>query len=790
MRSFKKAVKIIAIVLFFVTFVVGAGSYLILRGSLPQTSGKQAVAGLIDEVTIDRDSLGIPTIYAKNRIDIARATGFLHAQDRFFQMDLIRRKTAGELSELFGSKTLEMDKARRLHGARNIAEQSLKILTEDEQKILTAYTEGVNQGLKALSVKPFEYILIRAEPAPWKPEDSLLVGYGLFFELQDSSGRYDLSRGTMERLLPKSVYDFFVNNGSAWQAALDDSIFPIQPIPDKSQFKYLESSNNSMHITFQNRDNELLDYGSNQWAVDGQHTMDGNALLACDMHLSLNVPNVWYRAGFIYSHDKLGEIKVYGVTLPGMPLLIAGSNTKIAWGFTAAYVDTTDLIIIDKDFSNSQHYMTPEGSQPITIRKETILVKGQDPLIYDVPQTIWGPIMPGTYFGNDVAIKWIADSPDSFNIRLFDLETATNVEQAFQASKKIKTPILNFVVADSQGRIGWIPIGGIPKRKGYDGTIPVSFADGKNAWLGIEDPEKYPKIYNPKMGRVWTANNRILGKPGSDLLGTEGFRNGIRAFQIRKKLYAQDKSNAKDMLAIQLDDEALFFERWQKLLINLLNNNSNDSKIKELIPVVESWGGRGSVDSAGYYWVRKFRQGVMLNVSKRLLKPCFDAWEGFRDHPLDFEEPIWLIVSQQPDYLIDPNKGSWEKELLSIVHEMFNHDRFEASLHEETWGKHSMLNIKHPLSRGFPILGYLLDMPAVPVSGDLYMPRVMHPLFGASERMVVSPGNEKEGIFHSPCGQSGHPLSPNYMDCHHAWVEGLPTPFLPGPTIQTLILTP
>lgn len=794
MYFMKKVIKIflwtiaVCITLVITTIV---SMYFLLKGSLPQTTGDNTISTLSAPVVVERDAAGIPTIYGKSRLDVARGLGFVHAQERFFQMDLIRRAAAGELSELFGINAIEFDKKRRLHQLRNHSEQLFNQMDPFEIAILQAYAEGVNHGINALKVRPFEYLFLQLQPSPWKPEDTLLVSFALFFDLQEDSGIADLTRGYMKALLPEKVYDFFVNNGSVWEAALDKSRSPILPIPAEKEFSYLQEYD-KLKIQKTSDITDIVSLGgSNNWAVSGKRTADGRAIVACDMHLRLATPNIWYRAAFVYPDSKKNEIRVSGATLPGTPCMVIGSNGNMAWGFTNAHVDTTDLIIVTVDQNDKNRYLTPEGFVPFKKDVELIQVKNSEPIPFEITKTIWGPLSNETFFGNPLAIQWIAHRKDSLNIRLIDLEKVKSTKQALNAIKQVKIPLLNFVVADSKGNIGWTLVGALPKRKGFDGTVPVSYADGLQKWEGVVDPSEYPQVYNPTENYVWTANNRVVGAPFIPVLNREGYSNGIRAYQIAQKLQKIEKATPKNMLETQLDTEGHFFERWQGLLLDTLHKAPISQKLEKLKAAVIAWNKHSSVESAGYYWIRRFREITMQHLLARFLSPCFKAWPDFSHTARDFEEPVWILVSQKPSYLINPAFGSWDNELLAYAHEMLDKDLPEVgSIQNAAWGNKTVLQMQHPFSKVIPILKPFLDMPEDPVSGDFYMPKVAGPRAGASQRMIVAPGNEKEGIYHAPGGQSGHPLSAHYRDGHEAWLKGLPTPFLPGDTLERLILRP
>lgn len=790
MSTAKKIFVYTLAAIFGLALIALSAAYILLRGSLPHISGEQNLSELTAQVTIERDDHGIPTITARNRLDVARAIGFIHAQERFFQMDLMRRAAAGELSELFGSAALDFDKKRRLHQIRTLSNQIFDQLDVAQRDLLIAYSQGVNRGLGTLAVRPFEYLFLTAQPASWQPQDTLLVSFGLFFELQEEDGISDLTRGHMKALLPEPVYNFFVNNGTAWDSAIDGSRRPILPIPSAQDFSYLKKSDAETEKTIDITDPVSLG-GSNNWAVAGSRTEDGQTLLACDMHLRLATPNIWYRASFNYRDGEGKEVAVTGVTLPGAPCMVIGSNGNIAWGFTNSFVDTTDLIIIKADESDPERYLTAEGPLKFTREIEEIKVKGEAPVPYEIKKTIWGPISRDKLLGKPLAIQWTAHIKEALNMRVVDLETAHTVTEALEAIKHVKIPTLNFVVADDEGHIAWTLVGAIPNRIGFDGTVPVSYDDGERKWEGLVNADNYPVVVDPTQGFVWTANNRVFGDEWLPMTNQEGHLNSIRAYQIQTRLENTQKATAKEMLDIQLDTEALFFVRWQKLLIETLQKAPTTPQYAKLLGVIQAWDKHASADSAAYYWIRRFRDVTMQHVLARFLAPCCEAWPEFTHTSRDFEEPLWLLVSQQPDYLANPAYGSWNKELTAYVQHMLDEDLPKyGSIEDALWGAKTVLQMQHPFCRSMPFLQTFLDMPHEPMSGDIFMPKVAGPHSGASQRMVVSPGNEKAGIFHAPGGQSGHPLSKHYSDGHAAWAKGVPTSFLPGATVETLILIP
>lgn len=764
-----------------------------MRGSLPALTGERNLSGLTAPTTIEHDALGVPTISGTNRLDVARATGYVHAQDRFFQMDLLRRSGAGELAEIFGSAAVSLDQAHRLHGFRATAEKAFVLLTPEKRQLLEAYTVGVNAGLSDLKKSPWEYLVLRTTPQPWRSEDSLLVAYAMWFDLQDSTGRFERSLDALRLSRGMSVMDFLAPRGTSWDAALDGSTTPAEPLPP-IQFKPAHAQPTA-RLDF----SEALFPGSNSFAVSGAHTASGAALLANDMHLNLNVPNLWYRAVLRWT-DAAGQARrLVGVTLPGTPGLVAGSNGSIAWGFTNSNLDSIDVVTVELDPIGDIYYRTPEGRREFEVRQEFIKVKGEDPVAFTARWTEWGPVISPVANGRCHAIRWNAHDPNATNFDLLDLENAPNVAAAVAISHRVGMPNQNLLVADTTGQIAWTLTGKIPRRVGYDGRIPVSWAFGDRKWDGWLNPEEIPVILNPSEGLLSTANQRLVGGDNGAKLGDGGYDVGARGQQLRDDLRrlitTSDKAVApSDLLAIQLDDRALFLERWQQLFLQQLTDEvvAENAPRAALRTAVRQWNGRASIDSAAYRLVRTFRFRVAELALSPFLERARVTYPRFNHLNFQYEDALWQLATEQPANLLNPAYPSWNTLLLAAVDEVIAAtDQAGVKPLEFFWGDHNKLRMQHPFSRFLPgIFSRLLNMPAQPLPGGADMPRVQGPGHGASEQLVVSPGREDEGIFHMPGGQSGHPLSPFYRAGHDAWVKGEPTPLLPGLTQHTLTLTP
>ena len=762
-----------------------------IRASLPPLDGAIAVAGLSAPVQVERDALGVPTITGATRADVARALGFLHAQDRFFQMDLLRRSGAGELSELFGPAALWVDRTHRLHQFRTTAGEALALMPANQRTILDAYTAGVNAGLAALPRSPWEYVLLRTTPQAWRAEDSLLVAYAMWFDLQDASGRLEISWEAMRNTLGQTAADFFAPRGNSWDAALDGSQFAEPALPNL----VLEAPAAATTAHFAA---EKVHVGSSSLAISGRHGRGGGAYVANDMHLNLNLPHIWYRAVLRWTDAAGTAHRSVGVTLPGIPTQVVGSNGSIAWGYTNSYIDSMDVVTVEVESIAQAYYRTPHGFVEIEHRPEIIQVKGEDPVTLDTRWTEWGPIIGGPVNNRFQALRWNAHDPESTNLATLDLEVATSVADAVTIAHRMGMPNQNIVIADRDGQIAWTVTGRIPKRVGFDGRYPVSWAYGDRKWDGWLTDAETPVVLNPAEGLLWTANQRLVGGEAYAKFGDNGYDAGARGGQIRddlRTLVAAGRPVAPaDLLGIALDDRALFLTRWQEFLLATLSDEAVAQKPArgELREAVRHWNGRASTDSAAYLLVRSFRSQVARETFAPFIEPAKAIVPDLDFRDFLYEDAVWRLTHAKPSKLLNPKFASWDELLLAAADGVIaSADQAGKSPAKYTWGSFNQLRMRHPFSRVLPgIFSSFFDMPVQPLPGDADMPRLQGTSFGQSERLVVSPGREEEGLFHMPGGQSGNPLSPFYRAGHQSWVNGDPTPLLPGATVHTLTLRP
>lgn len=783
-----------------VVLLVGV-AYILLRGSLPKLDGELAAAELTAPVIIERDAQGVVTITANHRADLAYATGFAHAQDRFFQMDLQRRAAAGELSALLGPDFVDVDKRLRRHRFRRVAAEVVANAGVEQKRVVESYVAGVNRALTDLRVRPFEYLLLQTEPAPWTAEDSVLVAFAMYIDLNDAEGRGELERARLHSALPPEVFEALYPRGTEWDAPLDgvDLSQASAPIPSERSLDFRVTP----PLPRDGVGPADTDFpGSNSWALAGHRTADGGALLANDMHLSLRVPHIWYRARLIVKSDDAALARdMTGVTLPGLPLLVAGSNGRVAWGFTNSYGDYGDLVLLELDPNDANRYRVAGGYREFDVRRERIDVRGGEPVEVQYRDTVWGPVIDDDLNGQPLAFAWTAHRAEATNLEHLALESASSVEDAIAIAQTAGIPVQNFIAADSQGRIGWTLIGKLPKRVGFDGRLPACWGCGADVgWRGWVTPQEYPRIVNPPQGQLWTANSRTIGAPllgqGVDPMGDEGMDRGARARQIRDDLAALTKAAPQDMLGVQLDDRALFLKRWRDLFANLQDEAylRGHPTRRAALRLVEAWSGRASIDDAGYRIVRAARAAVVEDIYADLTSEARRRYPNVKFGPAArFEDTAWRIMTTQPPHLLNPNYATWELRVLASLDRALEQlkrecDVIDRRLDTCTWGRQNTLKMEHPFAANLPFFGRWLRMPRESLPGDRDMPRVQGVTFGASQRFAVAPGREDAGYFHMPGGQSGHPLSPFFDAGHSAWAKGEPAPFLPGPSRHTLRL--
>lgn len=772
----KKLLKFTAWGLLAVILTVAIGAVVALRGSLPQLEGELA-APVSAAVTVTRDARGVASLAGGSREDIGYALGFLHGQERFFQMDLLRRSSAGELSALFGPLSLQLDRDKRVHRFRARARAAVARLPGEHRALLEHYARGVNAGVEALSVRPFEYLLVGEAPAPWRPEDSLLVVVAMYFDLQNRMDDKDYMLERLAQLIDEPWFDFINADGGRFDASLFDDHYPEPELPDTELAAKLPDTLPAPH-----QQPELpAPRGSNNWAVSGALTEHGAALVANDMHLGLRLPHIWFRAGWQLPDGRT----VQGVNLPGTPLIVAGSNGAVAWGFTNSYIDTMDVLRLQRG-ADGQLRTRDGAAVATTTHRERIVVKGAADETLEVLETPYGPVVAEDADGAPLVLQWTAHRPAGLNTEIMAMEEYQTVEEVLAYAPAWGMPNQNLVVGDSRGSIGWTITGPLPHRSAYrQGLVDTP-------WLGLRPGNERPRVMNPPSGRIWTANSRVVDRDFSDAAGDGSYALGARAQQIRDALLARQRFNEAGFMAIATDNRALFLTRWYQQLQRELDSEAHrDSAAAETIArALADWVGRAEADNTAHLAVSRFRTQFHAHTLARLYAEATRAQPRENRMRLMDEYALWALASQKPANALLPDQANWD-EVMAAVLDAVAADISGADGGIKRWGEHNTLKMAHPFARLLPWLAGPLSMPAVGLAGDDYMPNVLRSAgSNVSERLFVAPGQEHTAVLHMPGGQSGHPLSPFWDAGHEDWLQHRPTPLQAGPAAWTLRFTP
>lgn len=776
-----------------VTVVLTAAIWEMLRLSLPDLTGEKELPGLERPVAVAYDEHGIPTIQATSRFDAYRALGYVTARDRLFQMDLFRRSASGRLAEIFGHDALKLDTAQRVFGFQQVAAAVSERLPEDERHILQAYADGVNAFLLQMQVLPFEFVVLQYRPEPWTVEDSCLVMLYLFQKLSWS----DLAERTltvMEHSLPADVVAFLTPDSDPYTIAIfggTASHRPMQHLPRASLASLIRSGPRESPSASALLQVSPRAAGSNAWVVDRTKTVDGRAILANDMHHPLSLPSLWYRAAIFD-----GATTVSGVVAPGMPVVIAGSNDRVAWGVTNALVDTVDLVSLEVDSQDASQYLTPDGWRRFEERVEVIRVRDESAVPITIQNTIWGPVSQTLLLRKPVAVRWILLDPSTLNFQMLRMAEADTIDRGLTVMNQAGGAPLNVVLADRSGRIAWTWSGKVPVRRGFDGTVSRSWADGRIGWLGYVAKDALPRIVDPPSGFIAVANSRTVGADYPYMVGSD-FDNGYRAYHIAEHLREMMRVTEDDMRRLQLDTHSHLYDFYQRMLLDVLTEDKIASQplLAEARRYIAAWDGRAEVDSVGFTLLVSYRNLLVDRLIGGILEPCQQADPTFQYEWGTVEGPLrTLLAAKEPVSLLDPAKyKNWDDflraTLLDLIRQL-KQDLGAQSLDELTWGRLNTPMIAHPLAEAIPLIGQWLELPDRPLPGCDLCIRASSSMHGASERLVVSPGRHGDAMLHIPGGQSGHPLSAHFTDQYPYWMNGDALPFMPGRAVDVLTLKP
>jgi penicillin G amidase len=758
------------------------------KAALPQLDGDiylfaQGIKGLSAIVTVRRDQHGVPHIDAASQEDMFVAQGYVTAQDRLWQMDAYRRTANGELAEVMGSSLVRHDKMQRLQQFRNVAHRIYSNLSPEERGRLEAYARGVNIYINQHQDSlPPEFRLLHYKPQPWSGVDSISIGM-MMVDMLDTHWYSKLSRGRIAARLnnPKLESDLYPVGSWRDHPPTGDLVDPGKPNPqpaataddddERTVARTLPAADFRLISELVN-DRSCADCipGSNNWVISGAHTASGKPLLSNDMHLGLNEPNIWYMADL-----RAPGFHAAGVTLPGMPFVIAGHNEHVAWGFTALYGDVQDLYV-EKVQGDSY-----EGSDaqwhPITIDHELIRVRGGRDVKYDVRLTNHGPLIDPIFTRDSrpIALKWTLYDATLNSIPLYSINTASNWTEFAAALKQWCWPTQNVVYSDDQGHIGYHAIGRMPIRPSGISSIPIS--DGEHEWQGYMPFDDLPNAFDPPSGFLATANSQVTSAKSKDVLTNE-WADPYRAERIYKLLQGRGHLTPADMLAVQTDIYSEMDQELAHRLAAAIDHTADaDDRLRKAADLLRSWDGRLTTDSVA----ASIEVNTRYTLRPMLLEPKVgkDLAKTYQWSESNFAEEE-IVMHASPDWL-PPDYKDWDAFLTAAVRSALKNGNAPADLSRWAYGSWHVVEIEHPLSGFLPIIGRMAGTGKQPLSGDTLTVKQVGETFGPSQRFTMDWSNVDGSTENIVLGESGNPYSAYYRDQWNDYYNGrtFALPFTP-----------
>ena len=768
MRPRHRWTRLLAIaagVLLLLPIVAAVGFYLFLRTSLPEIAGTIVVPGLDHNVTIARDADGIPLITADDDADAAFGLGFAHAQDRLFQMELMRRLGAGRLAEIFGPAAVPIDREMRILGLYPLAAAEFADLSAPVRRGLQSYAAGVNAFLATRKgTLPPEFLLLRDTPAQWRPADSLVWGKLMDLEL---AGNYrgELERARLARLLSPAeltfLYPPYKKDAPTTLAALA-RIYRRLPL-------------DRLYAALPPRSVVGPIYESNNWVVDGAHSSSGKPLLANDPHLAFGAPGFWYLARL-----RTPGREIAGGTVPGTPFVVVGHNDDIAWGMTTTGSDVEDLFVEKIDPADPGRYLTPEGSAAFQTRREVIAVRGAAPVALTVRATRHGSVISDALPAGDVRAGYVLalaapflQPGDTTPEAVWNLDRASDWSGFRKALRAFVAPQQNIVYADRGGTIGFIAPGRVPLRKDGDGWLPVPGWTGEYDWTGYIPFAQLPQATNPVSGHFVSANNKIVPDSYPWFLSHD-WDLPNRFLRITALLQRTPRQSPAASARIQADTLSLAAERLVPLMSGIAPSGS---AARAALARLRRWDFRMDRDKVAPLlftaWLRAFSHAVFFGH----IGPAAAGYWGLRPRV------IAAVLQHRHDWCGPPaaHTTNCDTLLASTLRQALARLRraYGPDMAAWRWGRAHIAEFRNPVFSRIPVLRDWVD-PRISTGGgfdtiDRGVTTIRddaHPYrqtFGAGLRMITDLASPRDSRMIAAPGQSGNPLSPHFADLVRRW---------------------
>jgi penicillin G amidase len=787
-------------------------------------SADGAEAGLSAPVTVRRDDHGVPHIEAATQDDLFVAQGYVTAQDRLWQMDALRRNANGELAEVLGRSLVPHDKMQRVLQMRASAQRIYSNLDAANRARLDDYARGVNLFIaEHQDSLPAEFRLLHYRPQPWSGADSISIGAIMMSETLDDHWDVKLAREEISAKLHNPKLEADLYPVGSWREHPPTGVLVdlSQPRPQPAGKKDSDDDDDDRSqagVSLPWKDvergsrfpthfaefakwmghGELLGMqtctgcipGSNNWVIAGTHTASGKPLLSNDMHLDISVPNIWYMADL-----SAPGIHVEGVTIPGVPFVIAGHNEHVAWGYTALYADVQDLYLEKLD-GKGNYYQAPDGTaagvwKPLTVNQEVIHVRGGKDVVVEVQSTAHGPLL-NPLFGREIhpfSLKWTIYDPTLSGLPIYQLDVASSCAEATAALSSWRWPTLNVVYSDDQGHIAYHAVGSVPVRPAGLQGVPIQ--DGAHEWQGYIPFDQMPNSLDPPSGFLATANSRVTTDASPYPLTLE-WADPYRIQRIYKVLQGRDKLTPKDMLAVQTDVYSeVDQEIGHRLAYAIDHTPGVDDRLRKAADLMRSWDGRLTTESVAASIVTQARHAFWpLILAPKLGKDAGDySWS---DSNFAEEE---IIMHGSPDWL-PPAYKNWDALLTDAVRKGMENGKAPADVTKWKYGSWHVVDIEHPLAGFLPFISRIAGTGPQPLSGDTTTVKQVGREFGPSQRFTLDWSDIDGSTENIVLGESGDPYSPYFRDQWSDWYSGttFAFPFTPqavaAQTRHTLRLLP
>ncbi len=782
---FWKIVSLASTAILLIGILVIGWVVMIARRALPQLDGTVSVSGISAPVTVVRDAQGVPTISAGSRHDLLFAQGYVTAQDRLWQMDVLRRSANGTLAEILGARVLRHDIEQRYLLLGPVAARTAASLSPEDREDFQAYSDGVNAFIAEHANRlPVEFRILKYQPRPWTPTDSLLLGLHMNVMLANF-WPVELQRERLTvKLGPELAADLYVNTSwrdhppgaesgdHASQPAKDDDEDDEDEDADRQRADVLPDPAHFADLVagqVLGWSPELTLPGSNNWVVSGAHTVTGKPLLANDMHLPHQIPNLWYEA-----HLKGGGLDVAGVTLPGTPFVIVGHNQRIAWGFTNLGANVQDLYI--ETANDKGEFQTPDGwKAPVRIQ-ELVKVKGGKDVALNILASRHGPIISDLVPGEKrkIALAWTIYTPNGVPGSFREINAAQNWDEFCRAFAKFPGPAQNVVYADVDGHIGYHAVGLVPLRKKGDGSVPVPGNVADYDWTESIPFDKLPSVFDPPSGIIATANSRVTPNRYPYLV-SDHWMPPYRVERIYKVLQSGKKFSAADMLALQMDIYSDFDKFVADKLVYAVDHTPKASaNARTAADILRSWDGRMSADSAAPTIETSARNQIFLLLLRPKLGPDvgdYDWWMA----PVALEQ----ILDNQPARWLPREYANYNELLVAALEAGLTQGTVPRKLEDWKWGEQAKVTLEHPILGQMKYVKRWAGPGAHPISGGSFTVKQLTPGIGPSERMTVDLADLDRSTLNTVAGQSGQIFSRYFEDQFKAWYDGVtfPLPF-------------